>query len=184
MTEIYLGLGSNIGDRTRTLVLGVALLMEKGVLLKKISSLYETPPYGYTDQPAFLNAVGLFEYSGSPEELLQLTSETETLLGRKREIRWGPRSIDIDILLFGERCMNKEKLTIPHYDMKNRSFVLVPLLEIDASLVDPVTGIKYADYLENLAEQVTLTKVIDSTGFIKMVEVLDVTEKMQHYKRD
>lgn len=184
MIETYLGLGSNIGDRTRTLVLAVALLIEKGVSLKKLSSLYETPPYGYIDQPPFLNGVGLFEFQGTPLELLEVTSEVEHFLGRKREIRWGPRSVDIDILLFGDENIETKKLTIPHYDMKNRSFVLTPLLEIDKNLTDPTNGICYSEYLENLPGQADMVKVVDSAGFAKMVEVLDVTEKLQRNKRD
>lgn len=132
MNESYLSLGSNMGDRLKMLKQAVRLLMEHpGVDVRKISSLYETDPIGFIEQSAFLNMVVYLQTDLSALELLDLCQEIERELNRKREIRWGPRTIDLDILLYNHDALNTERLTIPHPRMHERAFVLVPLLEID-----------------------------------------------------
>lgn len=132
MNESYLSLGSNMGDRLEMLKQAVRLLMEHPrVDVRKISSLYETDPIGFIEQSAFLNMVVYLQTDLSALELLDLCQEIERELNRKREIRWGPRTIDLDILLYNHDALNTERLTIPHPRMHERAFVLVPLLEID-----------------------------------------------------
>lgn len=132
MNESYLSLGSNMGDRLKMLKQAVRLLMEHPrVDVRKISSLYETDPIGFIEQSAFLNMVVYLQTDLSALELLDLCQEIERELNRKREIRWGPRTIDLDILLYNHDALNTERLTIPHPRMHERAFVLVPLLEID-----------------------------------------------------
>ncbi|RKQ14714.1 2-amino-4-hydroxy-6-hydroxymethyldihydropteridine diphosphokinase [Ureibacillus endophyticus] len=131
MNKIYLSLGTNIGDREYNLKLAVKMLYEMdGISVKKVSSIYETAPVGYVDQPSFLNIVVLVESNRSAFEMLEICQTVENDLGRVREIRWGPRIIDLDILLFNQDNIEAENLIVPHARMFERAFVLVPLLEI------------------------------------------------------
>ena len=131
---IYLGLGSNLGDREQYLHQAVAkLAAHPDIKLRKLSAIYETLPFGYTDHPAFLNAVAAVETTLSPHELLSVCLGIESSLGRIRELKWGPRLIDIDILLFDDVELATEQLTLPHPYLHLRSFVLVPLRELTGS---------------------------------------------------
>ena len=128
---IYLGLGSNLGDREDLLSKAVKLLDEhQAIIVKRVSSIYETAPVGITDQPAFLNAVVAVETSLSVYELLTECLWIEAVLGRVRTVRWGPRTIDIDLLLYNELKLDSEALIIPHPRMHVRPFVLIPLSEL------------------------------------------------------
>ena len=132
----YLGLGGNLGDPADAM--GSALRMLDADPLTEVvsvSSLYRTPPWGKTDQPDFLNATAEVLTSHSPRELLDLCLEAEQKLKRVRQERWGPRLIDIDILVFGDRTVNEEGLEIPHPRMLERAFVLAPLAEIAPDFV-------------------------------------------------
>jgi 2-amino-4-hydroxy-6-hydroxymethyldihydropteridine diphosphokinase len=134
----YIALGSNIGNRYDNLVNAINQLVGYPVIrLVNISSVYETDPVGYEDQDLFLNMVIKVQTSLSALELLDLCLKTEDELGRKREIRWGPRTIDLDILAFNQENIETEKLYIPHPRMLERAFVLVPLVEIDQNLRIP-----------------------------------------------
>lgn len=127
----YLGLGGNLGDPAAAM--GAALRMLDADPLTEVvavSSLYRTPPWGKTDQPDFLNATAEVLTGHSPRELLDLCLEAERKLKRVRKERWGPRLIDIDILVFGDRPVHEEGLEIPHPRMLERAFVLAPLAEI------------------------------------------------------
>jgi 2-amino-4-hydroxy-6-hydroxymethyldihydropteridine diphosphokinase len=127
----YIGLGSNLGNRENFLSQALTLLdSHPAVRVIKISALYETDPVGYTDQPLFLNMAALLETSLTAEQLLANLLEVEQKLGRKRDIRWGPRTIDLDLLIFGTEKIETPELTIPHPRMMERPFVLVPLREI------------------------------------------------------
>lgn len=127
----YIALGSNIGRREEYLKKAVSLLHQHpSVEVTDISSIYETDPVGYTDQDLFLNMAAAVKTSLSPFELLDLTQRIEKELGRKRDIRWGPRTADLDILLYNRENIETEQLTVPHPRMHERMFVLVPLLEI------------------------------------------------------
>lgn len=132
MTRAYLGLGSNVGDRLENLQRSVDLLSGRGVRFLRSSRVYETDPVGGPPQPEFLNAVIEVEASGTAWDLLDACLTVENEMGRVRTERWGPRSIDVDILTFGDEEIDEPDLQVPHPRMHERGFVLVPLLELDA----------------------------------------------------
>ena len=133
-----LALGSNLGDRLATLQQAVDLLgAEPGIALIRCSRVWETDPVGGPPQPDFLNAVVRAEVDLEPLDLLAACQRVETALGRVREVRWGPRTIDIDILLFDARAIDDPDLVVPHPRMRERAFVLMPLLDIDPDPVLP-----------------------------------------------
>jgi 2-amino-4-hydroxy-6-hydroxymethyldihydropteridine diphosphokinase len=131
------GLGSNLGDRAAHVAAGVSALAGAGVVVA-VSSLYETAPIGGPEQGPYLNAVAVVDTDLTPHELLALGLEAERAAGRERRERWGPRPLDVDILLFGDQEIATSDLTIPHPRMTERRFVLEPLLEVwpDAALPD------------------------------------------------
>ncbi len=145
---VYLGLGGNVGDTVRLFGEVVSRL---SVILSgaRVSPIYRTSPIGGIAQPDFLNAVMCGHFEGEPPELLAACHALETDFGRDRstEIRFGPRTLDIDLLLFGDRILSSDKLTIPHPRMRERAFVLAPLLDLDSGLHDPRSGERYADVL-------------------------------------
>ncbi len=136
---VYLALGSNLGDRRGNLAAAIQRLREK-VEIHTLSSLYETEPVGYLDQPRFLNMVCCGKTNLSPEELLGEAKTIEKLIGRQLSFRNGPRPIDIDILLYDDQQVEQEALIIPHPRMQERAFVLVPLAEISPNVIDPLSG--------------------------------------------
>lgn len=145
----YLALGTNIGERERNLQDAVKGLQAiEGISLVELSAVYETEPVGYTDQAAFLNMAVAVETTLSPEELLQTVLHLEQELGRVRVIRWGPRTIDIDILLYGETTVELPHLCIPHPEMTGRAFVLVPLNDICDQTTLLINGKSLAWWLE------------------------------------
>ena len=129
---IYLGLGSNLGDRLSNLTGAVEKLERRGVRLLRSSRVYETDPVGGPEQPDYLNAVIEVATELEPRELLEACLDVERALGRERGERWGPRTIDIDLLTFGNREIREAELEVPHPRMHERAFVLIPLLELDA----------------------------------------------------
>ncbi len=135
----YIGLGSNMGDRVGYLRQAVGLLAWV-TRVEIVSSLYETEPWGVAEQPAFLNAVCRVLTTLSPHDLLAETQQIELSLGRKRLVRWGPRTIDLDILFYDDRVIDTPDLVIPHPLLAERAFVLVPLAEIAPGLRHPVLG--------------------------------------------
>lgn len=144
MERAYLSLGSNIGDRAAYLSRAIELLNNNtSIQVTKISSFYETEPQGYTDQSDFINCAVLIETDLQPFDLLIFCQEIERKLKRKRLFRWGPRTIDVDILTYGNIIINSDELTIPHERMYERAFVMAPLAEIDNSYI------KYLKKLEN-----------------------------------
>ncbi len=133
--EIGLSLGSNIGDKPANIRAALALLEERGVAaLSAVSSIYKTPPWGYLDQEAFANACALARTSLDTTALLAAVKSIEVDMGRAETIRWGPRLIDIDILFYGDAPLSTPDLVLPHKELFNRAFVLVPLAEIAPSL--------------------------------------------------
>ncbi|MBD7946235.1 MULTISPECIES: 2-amino-4-hydroxy-6-hydroxymethyldihydropteridine diphosphokinase [Psychrobacillus] len=162
MNLAYISLGSNIGNRLEFLQEAVGLLKEtKQIEVKRMSSVYETDPVGYVDQAAFLNIVVELETLYTPHELLKKCNEIEDLLGRKRLVRWGPRTVDLDILLYNEENMKTEDLIIPHPRMTERGFVLVPLVEINSELVHPSTKQAFSNIVHDQKEGVHLWKSFD-----------------------
>lgn len=136
---IYLALGTNLGDRFANLQAAIAALPPAVRVLAQ-SPVYATPPWGLTDQPAFLNMVLKGQTTLAPVELLTCLKNLETRLGRLPTLRWGPRRIDIDILFYGELILDTPELTIPHPHLHERAFVLVPLADLEPDLVHPLLG--------------------------------------------
>ena len=138
MSTAYVALGSNLGDREENLRSALKHLEENKVRVVKVSTFIETEPYGVTDQPGFINAVCQVETKLEPLELLRLLLSIEQEMGRVRLRRWGERNIDLDLLLYEGACVVSEELTLPHPDMQNRDFVLLPLAEIAGEVVHPI----------------------------------------------
>lgn len=152
MTLVYIAIGSNLASPLEQVNAAVSALDEiPDSRVISVSSFYRTPPLGPQDQPDYLNAAVALETSLAPEKLLDHTQRIELQQGRTRKAeRWGPRSLDLDIMLFGDEVINTPRLTIPHYDMKNRGFMLWPLFEVAPELFFP-DGIALRTVLANLA---------------------------------
>lgn len=153
--EVFIGLGSNLGDRESNLNIARELMAEN-IVTTAASGIYETPPWGVAEQPPFLNQVISGTTHLSPRPLLDFLQKIERDMGRVKTIRFGPRLIDLDILLFDERHMTTPRLTIPHPRMSQRAFVLVPLNELDPGRVLPGSGKSVAQLLSE----------VDTTGVV------------------
>jgi len=153
VTTVYLGLGSNLGDRRRNLEAALdALRAHPQIAVTAVSSFLETDPVGGPPgQGKFLNAAAGIETDLAPEAILEELKRIERALGRKPGPRWGPREIDLDILLYGEEIVKTEALVIPHPRMRERRFVLEPLAEIAPDARDPVTGLSVRVLLEKVS---------------------------------
>ncbi|RKP45394.1 2-amino-4-hydroxy-6-hydroxymethyldihydropteridine diphosphokinase [Cohnella endophytica] len=131
MQEAYVALGANLGDRESSLTEAVRRLEADSELdVRRISAIYETAPFGYTDQPSFLNMAVCLRTELTPLSLLRRLLAIEQEMGRVRDVRWGPRNIDLDLLVHGEASMDTPELTLPHPRMGQRAFVLVPLKDV------------------------------------------------------
>jgi len=146
MSVIYLALGTNLGDRAANLRAAIKALAPQ-VDITAESDIYETAPWGYADQPAFLNMCLRAETDLSPLDLLAYIKELETSLGRVPTIQYGPRQIDIDILFYDALVLDSPPLVIPHPHMHERAFVLVPLADIAPHLIHPIIGLTVFDLL-------------------------------------
>jgi len=135
--KVFLGLGSNVENRINYLLKALEEIRSFGRILK-ISAVYESEAWGYEHQPPFLNLVALIETGLLPHELLLHLRKAERKVGRKERFKWGPREIDIDILLYGEAVINSKLLTVPHPYLCERDFFLYPLLELDEEIVHPL----------------------------------------------
>jgi 2-amino-4-hydroxy-6-hydroxymethyldihydropteridine diphosphokinase len=150
VTRAYIGLGANLGPREVTLLRAVDLLAAaQGVEVVAVSQLRETDPVGVVDQPGFLNGVAAVETTLSARELLDVTLEVERELGRVRDQRWGPRTVDLDLLVFGDEAVDEPGLHVPHPRLHERRFALEPLAELAPELVLPGLG-RVAGVLESL----------------------------------
>jgi len=151
MKNVYIGLGSNMGDRIGYIQQAVNMLgYYDGVEVLVTSSFYETEPYGMKDQDWFINAVVEISVSLTPVELLRICQHIEEKLGRKREIKWGPRVIDLDILSYGDQIIADDILTIPHPATYDRACCIVPLLEIAEDFIHPVLQKNMDEIYQNL----------------------------------
>lgn len=159
----YVGLGSNLGDRAGYLLRAVRGMLDAGLDVIRLSSIYETEPVEYESQPAFLNMVAELRGSTlpSPEQILARLLRIEYTLGRIRDVRMGPRTIDLDLLIFKDQRLNTDFLTIPHPRLHLRRFVLVPLNELVPKLVHPVLEKPIS---ELLAETKDESRVVGWTG--------------------
>ena len=147
----FVGLGCNLGEREalmRQACDDLAHLPE--TTLVRASSLYETEPVGDTEQPEFLNAVAMLDTTLTARQLLWNLQLIERRLGRVRTQRWGPRTMDLDLLLYGDLVLDEAELRLPHPELTRRAFVLVPLVELDPMLVHPVTGQTLIQHLSRL----------------------------------
>ncbi|MEN2766697.1 2-amino-4-hydroxy-6-hydroxymethyldihydropteridine diphosphokinase [Ornithinibacillus xuwenensis] len=154
MNKSYIALGTNIEPRKKYLDDALRLLGNyEEIRITNKSSLYQTPPVGYTDQADFLNMVIEVQTSFSSEELLTICQKIELGLGRKREIRFGPRTIDLDILIYNKENKETERLTIPHPRMHERGFVLIPLNEIAPDLIIPSVDKTVKNLLAEIPEK-------------------------------
>ncbi len=159
--DAYIALGSNLGDRELNLLRAVG---EIGKLpsgrVTGLSPFYETSPVGVSDQPSFYNAALRLSTAMSPHELLARLQQIESAVFRRtRTVRWGPRSIDLDLLLYGNEVIDDEALTVPHPRMAERRFVLQPLCDIAPDIVHPVLGLSMADLLAGLRSDESVLKI-------------------------
>jgi 2-amino-4-hydroxy-6-hydroxymethyldihydropteridine diphosphokinase len=159
MTTAYIGIGSNVGERSSFCRRAVSDLDDTPeIRVTASSSLYETEPVGGPPQRSFINLVARIETSLGPRTLLGVCKEIERALGREpSDIRWGPRVVDLDVLTFGDEKINDEDLEIPHSRMLRRKFVLVPLVEIEPEAADP-WGVHYSDWIEEAEGEVRLVE--------------------------
>lgn len=151
MTKVYAGLGSNLGDKRENIIKAIDRLdAYEGICVKEKSGFYNTTPVGGPLQPDYVNCVLGLETEIEPQTLLKEFKEIEIELGRKPGVRWGPRVVDLDILLYGDRIVDDYNLKIPHERMHERVFVLEPLCEISPNIKHPVSGISISELLEKL----------------------------------
>ncbi|MFC1483202.1 2-amino-4-hydroxy-6-hydroxymethyldihydropteridine diphosphokinase [Candidatus Margulisiibacteriota bacterium] len=153
MNTVYIGLGSNLGEREENIKKSIDELSgDEDITLLKKSGIYETVPLGHEEQPHFLNAAVAIQTTLQPYDLLEKLKGIEQKLGRKQTVKWGPRVIDIDILLYDDEIHSDDKLTIPHPLMHERYFVLKPLADIAPEVVHPILD----ETIKELYEQIAL----------------------------
>jgi 2-amino-4-hydroxy-6-hydroxymethyldihydropteridine diphosphokinase len=157
--RIFLGLGSNLGDRLLHLRQALDNLEDNGVRIRRVSAVYDTDPVGYREQGNFLNLVAEVGWLASPRELLERCQAAERESGRSRTVQNGPRTLDIDLLLFGDRIQGETDLSIPHPRMHERRFVLQPLAELAPLLRHPVLGLTVGALLEQCADSSGVRKL-------------------------
>ncbi|MFV1949858.1 MAG: 2-amino-4-hydroxy-6-hydroxymethyldihydropteridine diphosphokinase [Anaerolineales bacterium] len=146
---VFLSLGSNLGDRQKNLI-AVDNLLPPQVIVNERSPIYETEPWGYQEQPRFLNQVLSVTTSLSPWDLLTYLKDIEKSIGRKPSFKYGPREVDIDILLYGDQVIVQENLIIPHERLTERAFVLAPLADLAPELILPESKSTIADILDTI----------------------------------
>ena len=157
MTRCYIGLGSNLGDSRQILMDAVIQLSTLGTV--KTSKLYQSPPMGPQDQPHYLNAVVQLHTTLEPLSLLDQLQAFEQAAGRVRLRRWGERTLDLDLLLYGDQKIQNERLTVPHVGLKERDFVLIPLLDLDENLAIDAQPLAQLELLKHSS----LTILADAT---------------------
>ena len=161
MSTAHLLIGGNLGDRKENLLTAISLINEQCGSLTRSSSVYETEAWGNTDQPSFLNQALEISTSLNARQLMRKILKIEKEMGRVREEKLGPRIIDVDILLFENEIHDLRFLKIPHPELQNRRFVLVPLAEIDPTLQHPVFKKTIAELLEECPDNLEVRKIVD-----------------------
>ncbi|WP_026897998.1 2-amino-4-hydroxy-6-hydroxymethyldihydropteridine diphosphokinase [Daejeonella oryzae] len=159
MEQVYLLLGSNLGDSKKYLSDAVQILENRVGKVLKLSSLYQTESWGKTNQPDFINQVISLETNLEPRKLLEEILSIENELGRKRVEKWGSRTIDIDILFFGNRIVEEEGLIIPHPLLHTRRFTLMPLCQLEPDLIHPVLGDSAINLLQKIDDNLEVKKL-------------------------
>lgn len=158
--SVLLAFGSNLGEKINNITKTINLLNNSGYLqLIKSSSFYATEPMGFANQPWFINSVALFQTNLLPESLYELIKLIEKQIGRKQRDKWHEREIDIDILLYGQQIIKTDILTIPHKNMHERLFVLVPAAEITPNMIHPIYNLTISHLLEKCKDTLTLSKI-------------------------
>lgn len=160
MVKVYLLLGSNLGDRLFLLKQAAGYIETQAGTIVQYSSIYETKSWGKTDEPDYLNQVLLIKTMLQPHELLAKLLEIELLLGRKREEKWGSRTMDIDILFYDDMVINEPRLTIPHPQLHNRRFTLEPLVELAPDFIHPVLQKALKKLKDDLQDELQVKKYI------------------------
>lgn len=157
----YIGLGSNVGNRLLYLNEALEILYRtKGITIVKTSPVYETKPVGFTEQPDFLNCAVKIKTTDSPHELLEICLNIEEKLKRVRSIKWGPRTVDLDILFYGNKVIDEENLKIPHPQIQGRGFVLIPLMDIAPDLIHPGLNISIEELYKKFVNETGSAKGI------------------------
>lgn len=152
MKKVYLGLGTNVGQREKNLREAVSIIEKTATIdMIKVSSIYETEPWGYEEQNDFLNLCLEIKTDLTPQQLLEKCQEVEDKMGRQREEKWGPRIIDVDILIYDNLEVDTSNLVIPHPRIQDRTFVLIPLQELNPNLM--IKGKSIEQWLKSLAQK-------------------------------
>lgn len=164
MNKLFLITGGNIGDRKKNLETAAALIQKQIGKISRLSAMYETEAWGVTNQPPFYNQVLEVETPLSPREVLHLILEIEEEMGRKRSIKNAARNIDIDILFFNNEIINEHNLTIPHPEIINRRFVLLPLLELEPHKIHPVLNKSIQELLSETKDKLKVMPVVEGAA--------------------
>ncbi|MBO8153457.1 2-amino-4-hydroxy-6-hydroxymethyldihydropteridine diphosphokinase [Thermovirga sp.] len=152
MSLVAISMGSNLGNRLSSLRKAILLLKKEGFNIIKTSDVFETPPFGVTNQPRFLNACLLMDTEINPADLLEKLKKIENEVGRIQRFRWGPREIDLDIIFYDEKVIDGPSLKVPHPHMHERPFVLIPLKQISPQWVHPILKKTVEQMAEDLHE--------------------------------
>lgn len=166
MEKVVLHLGSNKGDRLNNLERAINFIHQTIGKTKNISSVFVTAAWGVVEQPDFLNQVVVVESNLSPDKLIRTIQKIETIIGKEKEYHWGPRYIDIDILFYGKQIINNKNLKIPHPEIQNRNFVLIPLNEVEPDLIHPVLQKSIHSLVTSCRDKLSVTK-------FKMEEIIE-----------
>jgi 2-amino-4-hydroxy-6-hydroxymethyldihydropteridine diphosphokinase len=163
--KAFIGIGSNIGDSIGNCITGIAKLKEdKRIRLISRSSMYATSPVSTIEQNDFINCAACVMWAGPPFELLALLNSIEEKMGRERNVKNGPRTIDLDILLFGDLIIDTPLLKIPHPELHNRKFALIPCIEIEPAVVHPIYGKQLKDFLDDIGDEQKI-EMLESPDF-------------------